>query len=82
MIFIIFACPASDRWFLEGDRRISSDILAHVLISIPTGHGIQYPQPRQKLPNSCFLSIVGRYDGVHQKISARISSVITGGLST
>ena len=41
LIFIILAWPSGERWDADGERRRSSDILAQVLISIPTGQGMQ-----------------------------------------
>jgi hypothetical protein len=40
-IFFISACMGSDSQFADGARRSMSDILAHWLIMIPFGHGIQ-----------------------------------------
>lgn len=42
--------------YATGARRSIRDMRAHWLIIMPCGHGIQYPQPRQKSCESSFLS--------------------------
>ena len=40
-IFSIFSCQTGVSQFAAGDRRSSSDMRAHWLISMPAGHGMQ-----------------------------------------
>ena len=75
-IAIVENCKKNNLGFIamkglsDGERLRRSDILAQLFISIPTGQGIQYPQPRQNSPESIFLSL---------SISSLISPVTDGG---
>ena len=68
----ISACQYSPSRPAVGLRRSIRDMRAALLIWMPTGQGMQYPQPRQKSPTSSVRSL---------SMKAAMSSVITGGAS-
>src|SRR5699024_12577078 len=74
-IFFIFSCHSSVSHPALGDLRRSRLILAQLLISIPAGQGMQYPQPRQKSPVNSVLSASIRSEEHTSELQSRFDLV-------